>query len=70
MCRFEGCTTRLSIYNSDDYCSFHAGRDTEHFAMSLLNQQIEAERARDAEQASEPVPVLSGATEFQEEIAS
>jgi len=56
MCRYEGCTTRLSIYNSDDYCSFHAGRDTEHFAMSLLNQQLEAERAKEAAQmVAQPV---------------
>lgn len=72
LCRYEGCTTRLSIYNSDDYCSWHTGRDTERPALSLLAEQLKAENLGAAElgQPVEPAEAGRSVPEFQSEIAS
>jgi hypothetical protein len=36
LCRAEGCTTRLSIYNSDCFCAAHVGYETLASPASVL----------------------------------
>ena len=57
-CRFDGCATRLSIYNSDEFCARHRGSRAEPSATRLLADQI-MHAISDHEEggdAMEPVP--------------
>ena len=47
LCLFEGCSTRLSIYNSEDFCARHGAT---HSGIHILAASVRAAARSDHEQ--------------------